>query len=155
MQFLEWLQATWMGVFVRESLWGYPTVLSAHAIGMAIVVGMVLMIDIRVLGFAQRIPIAAFDRLFGVAWLGVGLNVLSGIMLFSADAVRFATNRMFQIKIALIIAGAISVWVLLREIMSGPQGEAVISPRAKVVATLSIIFWLGAITAGRLTAYLG
>jgi len=113
------------------------------------------MIDIRVLGFASRIPIAAFDRLFTVAWIGVTLNVLSGIMLFSADAARFATNRMFQIKIALIIAGAISVWVLLREIMTGPQGEAVITPRAKAVAALSIIFWLGAITAGRLTAYLG
>lgn len=155
MQFLQWLESSGMGVFVRESLWGYPTVLSAHAIGMAIVVGMVLMIDVRVLGFVSRIPIASFNRLFGVAWLGVALNVVSGVMLFSADAVRFASNRMFQLKIGLIILGAISVWVLLREIMTGPQGEAVITPRAKIVAALSIIFWLGAITAGRLTAYLG
>ena len=129
--------------------------LSAHAIGMSIVVGVVLMIDLRVLGFAERIPISAFERLFSVAWVGVAINVVSGVMLFSADAQRFATNYMFQIKIALIFVGAISVWVLLREIMGGPRGEAVITPRAKVVAAISIVLWLGAITAGRLTAYLG
>jgi Family of unknown function (DUF6644) len=154
MQFLEWLQSTGIALFVRESMWGYPAVLSSHAIGMAIVVGMVLMICIRVLGFAPRIPIASFERLFTVARLGVALNVISGIMLFMADAPRFAANRLFQLKIALIIVGAISVWILLREVMNGPQGEAVITPRAKIVAALSIIFWLGAITAGRLTAYL-
>jgi hypothetical protein len=153
MAFLEWTQSTPLAAWVRESMWGYPFVLTSHAIGMAAVVGMVLMINLRVLGFAPKIPIPAMGRLFTVARAGVALNVLSGICLFTADAVRFTENRAFQVKMALILAGAVSVWLLLKAVANEGVEDAPVTAKAKVIAGLSIVFWLGAITAGRLTAY--
>jgi hypothetical protein len=150
MEYLVWIEESALGVWIRESLWGYPIVLSCHAVGMATVVGVVTMIDIRVLGYARRIPIASFDRLFTIAWAGFLLNFISGCMLFSGDAQRFFFQTVFQIKIGLIVLGGLSIWLLLRQILSNRASDA-----AKLTAVLSLMFWFGAITAGRLTAYIG
>ena len=150
MEFLTWLEGSALGLWVRESLWGYPIVLSSHAVGMAIVVGMVAMIDIRVLGFARKIPISSFKSLFTLTWAGFALNFTSGCMLFTGDATKFFYSNTFRIKIILIVLGMISVWRLLRAVSD--TGDA--SARAKSIATFSLLCWFGAIIAGRLVAYL-
>ncbi len=150
MESLIWLEESGLGVWVRESMWGYPLILASHAIGMAIVIGIITMLDLRVLGFASRIPISSIDNLFTIAWIGFFLNFLSGFLLFSADADRFFFQTVFQIKILLIILGVIALWVLLRQL----RGQA-ITKGAKMTAAFSLFCWFGAITAGRLTAYIG
>jgi len=150
LQFLTWLETSSVGVWIRESLWGYPIVLSSHAVGMAIVVGVVTMIDIRVLGYARQIPIASFKSLFNLAWGGFALNFISGCLLFTGDPVKFFNDWPFRIKISLILLGMISVWLLLREIRD--TGES--TDKARTIAIFSLLCWFGAITAGRLTAYL-
>lgn len=149
MQFLTWLETSSVGVWIRESLWGYPIVLSSHAVGMAIVVGVVTMIDIRVLGYARQIPIASFKSLFNLAWAGFALNFISGCLLFTGDPVKFFNDWPFRIKISLILLGMISVWLLLREVKSDESSD-----KARTIAIFSLLCWFGAITAGRLTAYL-
>ena len=149
MEFLTWLETSSVGVWIRESLWGYPIVLSSHAVGMAIVVGVVTMIDIRVLGYAKQIPITSFRSLFNLAWGGFALNFISGCLLFTGDPVKFFNDWPFRIKISLIILGMISVWLLLRELKSNES-----SGKARTIAVFSLLCWFGAITAGRLTAYL-
>ena len=152
MEFLTWLENSGVGIWIRESLWGYPIVLSSHAVGMAVVVGMVTMIDIRVLGFASKIPISSFNSLFNLTWAGFALNFVSGCLLFTGDPVKFYLSNPFRIKISLIILGMISVWLLLRAVKDTDTGPA--SSKARYIAILSLLFWFGAITAGRLTAYL-
>ncbi len=156
MQFLAWLFKSPVGLFVQESSWGYPAVLSTHAVGMGIVVGSVLMYDFRVLGFANKISLAWFDRLYLLAWFGFALNAVSGALLFTGDPVKFAFSTPFQIKILLIFAGAWSIWLLGRSIHRDIAGErtGVASTKSKWIAALSIFFWIGAIVAGRLIAYL-
>jgi hypothetical protein len=154
MQFLAWLETSGIGVWIRESLWGYPTVLSCHAVGMAIVVGIVSMIDFRVLGFARAIPIASFDRLFTFAWAGFALNLASGVLLFIGDAQRFAVHPTFLTKIVLIILGGIFAWLLLKALHEAPA-EGAATGKAKTIAVLSLLCWSGAVIAGRLIAYLG
>ena len=144
------IEESGVGVWIRESLWGYPIVLSCHAVGMAIVIGIFTMIDIRTLGFAPGIPAASLRRLFTVAWLGFLLNLVSGCLLFAGDAQRFFFQTVFQIKIGLIILGGLAMWFLLREFRTDPD-----STRAKSIAVLSLACWFGAIIAGRLTAYVG
>jgi len=117
---------------------------------MAIVVGVVTMIDIRVLGYARQIPIASFKSLFNLAWAGFALNFISGCLLFTGDPVKFFNDWPFRIKISLILLGMISVWLLLREIRD--TGES--TDKARTIAIFSLLCWFGAITAGRLTAYL-
>ncbi len=157
MGFLAWLENTGLVAIIHESLWAYPIVLSCHAIGMAVVVGIVLMIDLRILGYARGIPIPSLERLFSVAWAGFFLNLLSGTLLFSIDATRFFFLNVFRIKILLIILGMISVRMLLGAVRSSTQpltAEGSASGKTKLMATLSLIFWIGAIFAGRLIAYL-
>jgi hypothetical protein len=155
MSFLTWLQE---GPFswVSESAWGYPIVLSAHAVGMSIVVGTVTMISLRVLGFARAAPIWSLERISIVAWLGVAVNALSGVALFGSDAPKFFFHPMFWTKISLIALGAVCVWRLLRVLKEADQSslEGSRAPAsARLIAASSLALWMGALIAGRLIAY--
>lgn len=157
MDFLIWLENTALGLWVAQSIWGYPIVLSSHAVGMAIIVGTVVMISLRLLGFARDMPITSFNNLSVVAGAGVLLNVLSGLALFSGDPTKFFYHPMFWIKILLIILGALSVWWALRiarRTGDVSTGKLEVPLDAKVFAFLSLVFWPGAIIAGRLIAYM-
>ena len=141
-----------MAFWVRESTWGYPFVLSSHAVGMAIVVGVVTMIDIRVLGFARQIPISSFRSLFNLTWAGFAMNFISGCLLFTGDPKKFYFSTPFRIKIFLIVLGMITMWRLLLAVIHTDTGDA--PAKARTIAAFSLFCWFGAITAGRLIAYL-
>jgi hypothetical protein len=153
MGFLQWLETTGLARFVSESLWGYPIILTSHGVGMAIVVGIMLMIDMRLLGFAPRIPLDSFAKLFAIGWFGIALNVISGLMLFSAEAVRFAGNSMFQVKILLLVVGATTAWMSMKDAMVLPEGDVIAAVKARTLARISIACFLIAVIAGRFTAY--
>ena len=108
MEFVSWVEESALGIYMLDSIWGYPIVLSAHAVGMAIVVGTVLMIDLRLVGFVGRAPLDSFKNIFFVTWIGVALNLLSGIALFASDPEKFTFHYVFWIKIGLMLAGVAS-----------------------------------------------
>jgi len=155
MGFLEWLQNSRVGLWISESDWGYPIVLNGHAVGMAIVVGVVLMFCVRVLGYNKSLPATVFEKLLVVAWLGFALNAATGVLLFLGKAQQFIVNPAFLIKIGLIVCGGVSVWLLTRMFDQNPAWaqENDMPSRAKIVAAFVIVFWLGAIVAGRLIGY--
>ena len=143
-----------MARLVQESVWGYPIVLSSHAVGMAILVGIVLMINLRVLGFAPAVPISSLRVMFRVALVGLVINVVSGTMLFVANADAFFESNPFRIKIVLLVAGAILLAVLSRRIFAAGDSFARAAPTpTRIIAGVSIVLWLGVIVAGRLIAY--
>jgi hypothetical protein len=151
--FLVWLEATGLAEWVRSSIPGYPSMIALHAIGMAVMVGLSLVIDMRVLGWFSGIPLNALQRFFRIAWLGFGINFLSGGALFSAQATTYITDWVFMTKMALVLLGAITAAILQPALAkAGPNG--VLSGGTKAVAGLAIIFWVVAIIMGRLTAYL-
>ena len=71
MAFVSWVENSALGTWMVDSLWAYPIVLSTHAVGMSIVVGTVVMIDLRLLGYAGDAPLDSFKSMFAVTWLGV------------------------------------------------------------------------------------
>jgi hypothetical protein len=151
--FLVWLEATGLAEWVRSSIPGYPSMIALHAIGMAVMVGLSLVIDMRVLGWFAGIPLNALQRFFRLAWLGFGINFLSGGALFSAQATTYITDWVFMTKMALVLLGAITAAILQPALAkAGPNGE--LSGGTKAVAGLAIVFWVVAIIMGRLTAYL-
>ena len=154
MSFLYWLEESAIGVWVAQS-WGYPLVLSGHAVGMSIVVGTVMMINLWLLGFSGCIPVALFSKLTRVAWIGVALNVVSGLALFSGNPVKFFFHPVFWIKIALIVLGGLSVWWGLRSYREAALDFNVLEStnKIRIIATFSLLFWLGAIVAGGLIGY--
>jgi len=154
--FLAWLEATSLAEYVRVSIYGYPAAIAAHSIGLAVMVGPVLMLDLRLLGWFKGIPYSSLSRILAVAWIGFAINFLSGAALFAAQAVSYVTNVPFLIKIALVLLGAVSAAqqqaVISREADS--WGTTGVPSSVTIVAIVSIIFWVGAIVTGRLIAYL-
>ncbi len=153
---LEWIRHTGVGEFVRSSSWAFPTLQSLHFIGMTMLIGIVGAIDLRVLGVARGLPIHPLHRLLPVAFIGFGINLITGLMFFAHDPYVYAYNISFRIKVLLIlIAGLNALWFRLGVFIDvdkwGPGIEA--SRLAKVISALSLLLWFAVITAGRYIAF--
>jgi hypothetical protein len=154
MEFLAWLEQTEFSTWLRESDWGHPIVLCFHAVGMGLVVGISFMYSARVLGYAKSFPLTAFDQLFGFAWFGFAMNAVSGIVLLIAEPRRMPATPAFVIKMILIAFAGLSLWALARALDGKERaGAGTVSAGAKTAAVASIVFWCGAIVAGRLIGY--
>jgi hypothetical protein len=151
--FLAWLEATGLAEWVRSSTAGYPSMIALHALGMAVMVGLSLLLDMRVLGWFAGIPLQALRRFFGLAWIGFGINFISGSALFSAQATSYIVDWVFMTKMTLVLLGAITAGVLQPAVAKLGPGEPV-SGGTKAVAGVAVVFWVVAIVMGRLTAYL-
>ncbi len=155
MDFFTWLESLPVSQAILASIWFHPYLLVGHSIGMGTVVGIIFMLDLRVLGYAKTIPMRLFERCILLGWAGFGLNFVTGILMFMAYAHTLATNWTFDLKMLCILAGGISIWLLWRSLKDArtDAGDAVFSRGSKVIAIVSMVFWLGAIATGRLIAY--
>jgi hypothetical protein len=145
--------STWL--LSSNSIWAYPTVLTLHTFGMMVLVGAALMVDLRLLGFGRGIPLASMERLFRVMWGAFWLNLITGTMLFIADATKRATQPLFLTKLLLVAFGIVTIVLIRRRVFDGATEPLVISVAAKRLALTSLLVWCAAITAGRLLAYVG
>jgi hypothetical protein len=157
MEFLVWLENTWIANAIRTIPWLYPTFETGHYIGLSVLVGGILLIDLRVLGMARGLPLKGMIGLLPFVWAGFIINVLTGSMLFIYGATNFGVNGAFQLKMAfMIFAGlnALAFDVAVRR--SGGDWVAADRPPTivKGFATLSLVFWLCVVTTGRWMAYL-
>ena len=156
LQLLEAIESSAYPTFVRESpsLAAYTLVLSLHAMGLAIVVGLSTAVALRLLGVARAIPLAPLGGLFPVMYIGFWVNALSGLALLAANARGMLANPLFYAKI-LFIVGGVLVMRLLRNTVFTAQLAAGGEPPASAgkLAVASLACWGLAIVAGRLTAY--
>jgi hypothetical protein len=154
MQFLQWLEHTGLGTWVREQrgLYAYPLILFLHTLGMGCLVGASAVIDLRILGFARDLPLSQMDRFFRVAWFGFWVNAVTGTLLLIADATTKLTSPVFYIKMTCIFV-AVIVMVKTRNTTRGSDDRVLVAGR--ILAVTSLLFWAAAITAGRLMAYVG
>ncbi len=153
----ETLENSAMAIWVGESLWGYPIMLSLHVVGLAVVVGIFVMRDLRLLGFFQGISFESLNSLRNLGWSGFVLNAISGVFLFSSQATVFIESTPFLSKISMIFLAAICAAIIQNKLRDeavqwDESGRAVGSVR--MLARLSILLWMGAIISGRLIAYL-
>lgn len=156
MEFLVWLSRSPLGAWVSENQLVYYGLLSGHAIGMGIVVGVVYMLGARVLGFSRGLPLEVFDRLYGLAWAGFWLNFTTGTVLFAANGNHLVENPPFLLKLTFIGLGGVSLWALTRTLRAEPGALAAgasASSRAKTIAFVAISLWTAAIVSGRIIAY--
>ena len=151
------LQNSGLGIAIRHSTWIYPFGNVIHVLGMALLVGSILALDFRFLGFGRRhVSVEAASRLLTpLAIAGVLLLVPGGLILFVADAGPLAANSLLQIKLALVVLGLANA-VLFRMTWGGKTASWDADPpglgRAQVIASVAI--WLAVPTIGRLIAYL-
>ena len=156
MGFLEWLESTSLAEWAMASLEGYPIIITAHSIGLALMVGPILILNFRLLGWLPGIPFTSFNRILQIAWIGFGINALSGMVLFTMEATGYVTDIPFLIKFTLVMLGALSA--AFQHSMISRDGAlwstSGVPPAVSVLAASSLVFWTGAIIAGRLTAYI-
>lgn len=154
--FFMWLEATRFSTWIREdpSIFVFPAVLAAHTIGMALVVGVGVALDLRILGVAPGVPLIEMKRFFPAMWMGLWLNAVSGLVLLAAYPTKALTNPVFYLKLTLI---AVALWILKsvrgridRVVDARPDP---MPRRLRMLAIASLVCWAGAITAGRLLAY--
>ncbi|MEP7355544.1 MAG: DUF6644 family protein [Acidobacteriota bacterium] len=157
-EFLRYIENLSFSTWVREggALYGYPLILFTHTLCLAAVVGGNLLIDLRLLGFANQMPIKPLEKLYPVMWIGFGINAVTGTILLMADATTKARNPTFWVKLTLIFIGVGVLKVMRKQVFGDPNvDQHPVTSQAKRLAVASLICWLGALTAGRLLAYLG
>lgn len=150
------IEETGLSIWLRESesVFGFWFVLSWHAVGMVLLVGASTVIDLRILGVAPDLPLAPLKRLYRFIWVGFWIQLVSGIFLLLAYPTKSLTNVDFYIKLALIGLAVFMMQRLKNRVLSDPSlTEAEMMAKGKVFATSSLIFWVGAVTAGRVLAY--
>ena len=157
MDFLVYLEQSNFSIWVRESgsLLAFPGILLLHTCGMAVLVGIVVAIDLRILGFAPALPLAPIANLLPLLWVAFWVNAATGTILLVADAATRMTNPDFFIKLGCIFLAVIVQRRIQRLVFRAPAITSGTPPQAKMLAVASLVFWLGAITAGRLLAYVG
>lgn len=143
---------------LRASRWVYPIVNAGHIVGLALLFGAIVPLDLRLLGVWADRPIAPMARvLVPVALCGLALTVVCGLLLFSVHAVKYAGTALFQVKLLLILA-AIANAMLLRRAADWTLAQvpemAVNSPRLRLAGALSLGLWLAVILCGRFIGYL-
>ena len=143
---------------MRENLWLYPSVEIVHIVGFAILVGAVVMFDLRVLGVSKSIPVRALSRhLLPWSLAALLLIVPSGLAMFSAHAADFLNNRAFQLKMALLVtAGMNAAYFHTGPYQTVKEWDVDVKApiAARISVALSIVLWLSIISCGRLLAYL-
>jgi hypothetical protein len=157
--YLAWLQDNAFITWIRESesLLGYTLYLAFHTIGMVFLVGPNLLIAARVLGLAPGLPIAPMRPLRRIMTVGLWITVITGTILFATAPVGYLHNVVFIVKIAAIVLALIFVRGALRQLFDpaiDPDARPVpVTTKRLMAATL--VMWLIAVVAGRLTAYSG
>jgi hypothetical protein len=158
MGFLIWLESTAYAQWILTGLTGWPLVLTLHAVGLAIAVGIIWALDLRLLGLYRQIPLSSVNQLISLAWIGIALNIFSGFSLFMTQASYYVTSGPFLIKIGAIILGIINL-ALLQKILKrdAPKWEAAggaVASDGRYFAMGSLALWTVAVVTGRLIAYL-
>lgn len=148
------LEGTSLAQSLRHARWGYAAVNAFHILGIALLVGAIVPLNLRTLGFWPEIPRRLLARvLVPAAAFGLIIAASAGLLLFATRATEYADLDVFRLKMTLIAVGTMAA--LSHHLRHGwPEGEAS-SAAMKAHALLSLACWLGALACGRLIAFVG
>lgn len=156
----QWLAALEASGFARalgNSVWVYPLVNAGHILGVALLVGSIVPLDLRLLSAWRSQPLAPlWHVLTRTAAVGLVFAIVFGALLFSTRATEYAASPFFLAKMGVVLAAAANALALRfafpREFVHGQPG-AVASWRVRSAAGFSLIAWLAALILGRLVGY--
>jgi|SRR5687768_2439970 hypothetical protein len=146
--FFEWCEATWIGNAIRDSLWLFPVVEAVHLLGLCVLGGAVLIVDLRMLGVGLRQPIWEIAR-DARPWLigSVVVMLLTGTALFLSESIKCYYNQSFWVKITTLPFALLFTFTLRERIARRALLET--SASTRLVALVSIALWFTVAAAGR------
>ena len=159
--FAEWLAGLEASAFARQlrgSVWAYPLVNAGHIAGIALLVGSIIPLDLRVLGAWRSVPLGPLWRvLTRTAGAGLALAIACGSLLFITRATEYANSSFFVSKMIVVGVASANAFALhaLGASRLAPMRSAVDHPptRMRIAAGVSLVAWLSALTLGRLVGY--
>jgi hypothetical protein len=153
----RWLESSaFANWFLDNGAWTWPLAESLHFIGLTLLIGSIGLIDLRILGFGKGIRISDLHQLVKFTVAGFLLNLCTGAMFVTAMPDQYFLNRAFQFKLTFLTLAGLNVLVFYgsqfrRLKQLGPHDEAPLP--ARLMAGLSLLCWIGVITAGRLLTF--
>jgi len=159
MDFLGWLEGTGFSIWVREAptIWAFSTILTLHTFGMGVLVGASALLDLRLLGIGRTMPLGPLESLYRIMWAGFWLNLVTGTMLFAADATSRGTQWLFFVKLLFVGLGVATMILIRRQVYGTPSSRATepvaVNGATRGLAVASLGAWVAAIISGRLLAY--
>jgi hypothetical protein len=146
--FFEWCEATWLGTAVRDSVWAFPVIESVHLLGLSLLGGALLVVDLRMLGLVltgQRISDLARDAR---PWLLAALAVMltTGLLLFLSEAVKCYYNTSFRVKMSTLPVAIVYTFAVRQRVA---RSASIHTATSRVAAFGSIVLWFIVAAAGR------
>jgi hypothetical protein len=149
--FFDWVEHSWLGKMVAESLWQFATIEAIHLLALSVIGGAILIVDLRLLGWTlKRQPVAQIARdaepyLF---W-SLLMMIVTGIPLMaSLAASKYYVNLAFQLKMFFLLAAIVYTYTIRRRVIY--RDDTQISPiTAKLTAIVSVLLWSGVGIMGR------
>ena len=138
----QWIQATY---------WLWPVMEIIHFIGLALLLGGLIVIDLRMAGHFKELNPAATHKLLPIVFLGFGLNLGTGILFFYGDPLRYSVNIGFQIKMVLVLIAGLNVLIFawkINPVIGDWDRNGDTPPIAKTVAWVSLVAWTGTLITG-------
>ena len=158
LEFCQWLDQTSVGTVIRQSLWLFPAIETVHLLGMAALVGTVGFLDLRLLGWAarQRRVAQLAARLIPWAWVAFSVQFITGVLLFSSEAVKIYGNPAFRLKMILLLLAGVQALifqtVVTQKLPSWDERPS-LPFAAKLIGSSSILLWVGTVAAGRFIGF--
>ena len=156
--FVTAVEGSAINQWVIGSTWAWPIMEIIHFMGLSLLLGSLLVMDLRLAGYFRQINIAATHRLLPFVFLGFGMNLVTGFLFLMGDPARYTANIGFWWKMFLVlIAGlnALWFWIKINPVMTSWAPDADTPAIAKVIAWVSLGSWFGVLLLGRLIPYIG
>jgi hypothetical protein len=146
--FFEWCESTWIGHAIRSSQWLFPAIEAVHLLGLCLLGGAVLVLDLRMLGVGLRQPIAEVAR-DARPWLvaSVVVMLLTGTALFLSESIKCYHNTSFWVKITTLPIALLFTFTIRERISRRATADT--TATTKIVALASLMLWLTVAAAGR------
>lgn len=152
----QWIDSTRFSALLRTSKWAFPALDTIHTLGIILVAGTIMLVDLRLLGLGLRsLPIReVVARIVPPTLWGFAFMAVSGGLLFASEAVKMYQSPAFRIKMILIALAGSNALIFHRTIYRDTDDWKAGAPaRARLAGLLSLIFWIAVIAAGRAIAY--
>ena len=154
----EWLGNQPSSIAIRESIYGFPVLLTVHAVSMAVFAGLIVMMDLRLVGLAyRRTPLSQVQRnLFPWQMFGLALSSVTGMVLFYQNPMRYYGKVFFWMKMALMVAAGINALIFhmtTYKSVARWDNDVATPFGARVAGAVSLAAWASVVAAGRLAAY--
>jgi hypothetical protein len=152
--FFQWVYDLPFADHIRSNELAFPSLESVHVLAITLVLGSIAVADLRLLGLASvKRPVSQLlDEILPVTWVAFGFALVTGLLLFSSNAVEYAHNKPFQFKMILLVLAGLNMLVFqlvtFRTVGSWDQAART-PPGARFAGAASLVCWIGVVAFGR------